>query len=392
MVSQYSEQDLISQVHGYQYQVYHNGMFKGELPSVSLDVGKLEEQARKCLGDHSASYIMGGAGELNTQKANRDAFSEWQLIPRPMINTSSRKLEIKLFDQIYPSPLIQAPIGVQSIFNPDGEKGLAEVCSALQIPFVLSTAASATIEEVASASGENSPRWFQLYWPNDDDITLSILQRAQNAKYTVLVVTVDTWSAGWRPSDLDLGYLPLLNGVGDQIGFSDPVFRAKFKKMHNIEVEDDIPLASHDWVKIILSGIPQPWSRLSFLKKNWPGPVLVKGIQHPEDAKLAVQAACDGIIVSNHGGRQLDGAVGSLEMLPEIVKAVGDQTCVLFDSGIRTGPDILKAFCLGAKGVLIGRPAMYGYAVAGKDGAKEVLMGLLADLDRTMNDPVPAPR
>ncbi|KAK6525276.1 hypothetical protein TWF694_005422 [Orbilia ellipsospora] len=300
-----------------------------------------------------------------------------------MADTSKRKLETTLFGQKYATPLIQAPIGVQSIFNPNGEKGIAKICSELGIPFTLSTAASSTIEEVASA-GRDGPRWFQLYWPTDDDITISLLRRARENKYNVLVVTLDTWSAGWRPLDLDSGYLPLVNGVGNQIGFSDPVFRAKFKEAHGIEVEDNTALASREWLKIILSGSVQPWERISFLKKNWPGPVVVKGIQHVEDAKMAVKFGCDGIIVSNHGGRQLDGAVGSLRMLQPIVEAVGKQTDVLFDSGARTGSDILKAFCLGAKGVLIGRPTMYGYAVAGEEGAREVFMGLLADLDQSM--------
>ncbi|KAF3191678.1 hypothetical protein TWF225_000906 [Orbilia oligospora] len=351
--------ELMSKVRSHQYNIYHNGMFRNQLPRVSTDVSRLEEQAKKHLGLHSANYIFGGAGELATQDANRAAFKRWQLIPRPMVDTSKRSLEITLFGQKYASPLIQAPIGVQSIFHPDREMGLAEACSELGVPFVLSTAASSTIEEVASANGDG-PRWFQLYWPNDDEITISILHRAQESKYTVLVVTLDTWSAGWRPLDLDLGYLPLLNGVGDQIGFSDPVFHSKFRKMHGIEIEDDIPLASREWLKIILSGFSQSWDRISFLKKHWPGPIVVKGIQHPEDAKLAVKAGCD-------------------------VDAVGKETCVLFDSGARTGADILKAFCLGAKGVLIGRPTIYGYAVAGKQGAQEVLMGLLADLDRSMS-------
>ncbi|KAK6505460.1 hypothetical protein TWF481_007361 [Arthrobotrys musiformis] len=376
--------ELLSKVRAYQYDIYHNGMFRNKLLRVSTDASRLEEQAKKHLGVHSGNYLFGGAGELATQDANRAAFKRWQLIPRPMVDTSKRSLGVTLFGQKYASPLIQAPIGVQSIFHQDGEKGLAEACSELGVPFVLSTAASSTIEEVASASGDG-PRWFQLYWPNDDEITLSILRRAQESKYSVLVVTLDTWSAGWRPLDLDLGYLPLLNGVGDQIGFSDPVFRSKFRKMHNIEVEDNIQLASREWLRIVLSGSPQSWERISFLKKHWPGPVVVKGIQHPDDAKLAVKAGCDGVIVSNHGGRQLDGAVGSLQMLPAIVDAVGKETSVLFDSGTRTGADILKAFCLGAKAVLIGRPTIYGYAVAGKQGAQEVLMGLLADLDRSMS-------
>ena len=212
----------------------------------------------------------------------------------------------------------------------------------------------------------------------------------------MLVVTLDTWTLAWRPADLDNAYVPFASGIGDQTGFSDPVFRRKFKEMHNKEIEDDVFLASMAWEKAVFSGASHTWDQIELLKKHWDGPIVLKGIQHVEDAKMAVEAGVQGIVVSNHGGRQLDGAIGSLEVLPEIVDAVGDKITVLFDSGIRTGVDVIKALCLGAKGVLIGRyvsddlfsiyshadsncrPFVYGLGIAGKSGARDVIKGILA--------------
>lgn len=276
-----------------------------------------------------------------------------------------------------------APVGVQTIFHSDKETGLAEVCSEIGVPYILSTASSASIEEVAEANGPG-PRWYQLYWPQDEEITESLLKRAKDNGYTTLVVTLDTWALAWRPADLDGAYIPFIEGVGDRTGFTDPVFRRKFKAKTGKEVEDDIAGASREWIGEVFSGAAHTWDQIAHLKKNWDGPIVLKGIQHPEDAKLAVEAGVQGIIVSNHGGRQLDGAVGSLEMLPEIVEAVGDKITVLFDSGIRTGVDIIKALSLGAKAVLVGRPAIYGLAIGGKAGAKAALQGILSDLDQSM--------
>ncbi|PQE03443.1 putative L-lactate dehydrogenase protein [Rutstroemia sp. NJR-2017a BBW] len=276
-----------------------------------------------------------------------------------------------------------APIGVQSIFHEDKELGLSEVCAEIGVPYILSTASSSSIEEVAESNGDGH-RWYQLYWPQDDDITVSLLKRARANGYKVLVVTLDTWLLAWRPADLDGGYVPFMKGVGDRTGFTDPVFREKFQKKFNATPEEKLFEASQEWVGDVFSGAAHTWEQISLLKANWDGPIVLKGIQHPDDARLAVDAGVDGIIVSNHGGRQLDGAIGSLEMLPEIVEAVGDKLTVLFDSGIRTGVDVIKALCLGAKAVLIGRPAIYGLAVGGKEGARQVLQGILADVDQSM--------
>ncbi|KAM3065913.1 hypothetical protein ACMFMG_009862 [Clarireedia jacksonii] len=297
--------------------------------------------------------------------------------------TTQRDLRINLFGQEYDSPILMAPVGVQTIFHEDKETGLSKVCAEIGVPYILSTASSSSIEEVAEATGDGH-RWYQLYWPQDDDITISLLKRAKANGYKVLVVTLDTWALAWRPADLDEGYVPFMKGVGNRTGFTDPVFREKFQKKYNATPEEKVFEASREWVGDVFSGASHTWEQISLLKANWDGPIVLKGIQHPDDARLAVDAGVDGIIVSNHDGRQLDGAVGSLEMLPEIVEAVGDKLTVLFDSGIRTGVDVIKALCLGAKAVLVGRPAIYGLAVGGKEGAKQVLQGILADVDQSM--------
>lgn len=272
--------------------------------------------------------------------------------------TTHRDLRVELFGHKLESPILIAPVGVQTIFHIDKELGVAEVATEIGVPYIFSTAASSSIEEVASASGDGV-RWFQLYWPQDDEITVSLLRRAKASGYTVLLVTLDTWTLSWRPADLDNAYVPFASGIGDQTGFSDPVFRRKFKEKHDKEVENDIFLASREWEKAVFSGASHTWEDLELLKREWEGPIVLKGIQHVEDARMAVERGAAGVVVSNHGGRQLDGAVGSLEVLPEIVEAVGDQITVLFDSGIRTGVDIIKALSLGAKGVLVGRWVLF---------------------------------
>ena len=307
-----------------------------------------------------------------------------QIIPRMLRPTSVRDLRVTLFGKTYDTPLLIAPVGVQAIFHSDKETGMASIAAEVGVPYIMSTASSSTIEEVATASGPGD-RWFQLYWPQDDEITISILKRAQKSGFKVLVVTLDTWALSWRPWDLDHAYVPFFKGIGNSVGFSDPVFRRKYKEDHGgKEIEEDITSASEAWIQAAWSGAAHSWEQLEVLKNNWEGPIVLKGIQHPDDAVRAVECGMDGIVVSNHGGRQMDGAVGSLDMLPEIVEAVGDKCTVLFDSGVRTGADIIKALCLGARGVLIGRPWVYGFGVAGKEGAKQVMKGLLADLDQSM--------
>lgn len=282
------------------------------------------------------------------------------------------------------TPVVMAPIGVQSWYHPDKEVGTATACANLRVPFTLSTAASTNIEELVEKVPEG-PKWFQLYWPLDEEITASILTRAKTNGYKVLVVTLDTWTLAWRPYDLDPASVPFIVGEGDDVGFNDPVFRRKFAERTDGETPEESKVqAGMYWCSEVFPGVSRSWEDLKILKKYWDGPIVLKGVLSVEDAKLAVEHGMDGVIVSTHGGRQLDGAVGSLDVLPDIADAVGDKITVLIDSGIRTGADVLKAIALGAKGVFLGRPVVYGLGIDGTAGAEAVIAGILADFDLTM--------
>ncbi|MEV5297296.1 lactate 2-monooxygenase [Amycolatopsis methanolica] len=362
---------------GYQNEIYLHGL-GGTKPPFTTDPVRLGESAREVMTPEAYGYVAGGAGSGATMDANRAAFDRWKLVPRMLTDATARTTSATVLGSKLPAPVLLAPVGVQSIVHPDAEPATARAAAALGLPMILSTAASHTIEEVAEASGDG-PRWFQLYWPSDSDVTASILTRAKKAGYTTLVVTLDTWTLAWRPRDLDSAYLPFLKGEGLATPLSDPAFRALLEKAP----EDDMPSAILRWVSLF-TGTDHSWNQLPFLREHWDGPIVLKGIQHPDDARRAVDAGMDGIVVSNHGGRQVDGAIGSLEALPPIVSAVGDRIEVLFDSGVRTGADVLKALALGAKAVLVGRPWVYGLGHAGEDGVRHVLRSLLADLDLTL--------
>lgn len=293
-----------------------------------------------------------------------------------------------------------APVGVQKAYHPAGEVGTASACASLGVPFIYSTASSTALEEVAAAAdkvfasesesdaeggGKEAPRWFQLYRPRDNRITRSLLDRAKKAGCEVLVVTLDTFTLSWRPEDLDRGFLPFLKGTGCQLGFGDPVFRRMWKEESGEEVEDNVMGAARAWIGEVFSGDGHGWEDLKELREMWgPGPIVLKGICCVADAVRARECGMDGVVVSNHGGRQLDGAVASLDVLPEVVDAVGKEMTVLFDSGVRTGADVMKALALGARAVLVGRPVIYGLGIKGEEGARHVLAGLLADLDQSM--------
>ncbi|MGW6445519.1 lactate 2-monooxygenase [Lentzea sp. NPDC055074] len=361
----------------YQNEIYLQGL-GGAVPPFTTDPNALEQSARDRLGPGPFWYVAGGAGSGATVRANREAFDRVRIVPRMLTDATERHLGVTVLGTELPAPVMLAPVGVQSILHPDGELATARAAADLGLPMVLSTASSHTIEEVAEASGDG-PRWYQLYWPNDPDVCASLLDRARKAGYTALVVTLDTWTLAWRPHDLDQAYLPFLRAVGTAIPFSDPVFRAGLEKAP----EEDLPMAILKWVQLF-TGTDKSWDQLSFLREHWDGPIVLKGIQHADDARKAVEYGMDGVVVSNHGGRQVDGAVGSLDALPSIVEAVGEQVDVLFDSGIRTGADIVKALALGAKAVMVGRPFAYGLAHGGQIGVRHVLRGLLADFDLTL--------
>ncbi|MDT4917201.1 MAG: lactate 2-monooxygenase [Pseudonocardiales bacterium] len=358
----------------YSGEIYLYGM-GGKRPDFTTDLSVLEAYARDRMDPEPYWYAAGAAGSGATYRANLEAFDRWRIVPRMLAGAAGRNPQVSVLGTTIPAPVLTAPVGVQSIMHPDGELAVARATAELGIPMVLSTASSHTLEAVAEANGDGV-RWFQLYWPNDDDVCVSFLSRARAAGYSALVVTLDTWMLGWRPHDLDNAYLPFLTGKGLANYFTDPAFCAPLEK----SPEDDLPAALGRWLPMF-TGQDHTWDHLAFIREHWDGPILLKGIQHAEDARQAVDFGVEGIVVSNHGGRQVDGAIASLDALPAIVEAVGDRTEVLFDSGVRTGSDVVKAVALGAKAVLVGRPWVYGLALGGYDGVRHVLRSLLADVD-----------
>ncbi|MDT7584649.1 MAG: lactate 2-monooxygenase [Pseudonocardiales bacterium] len=361
----------------YQSEIYLAGL-SGTTPALPTDLTRLEALAEQKLDSGPFWYVAGGAGTGATMRANRAAMDTWRIVPRMLREATQRRLATTVLGTELPAPVLLAPAGVQSIVHPDGELAVARAAAELGVPIVLSTASSYTIEEVAEASG-TGPRWYQLYWPTEDEVTISLLERARAAGYTTLVVTLDTWTLGYRPHDLDQSYLPFIRGVGTAIPFSDPAFRAKLAAAP----EDDLMAAVGRWLPMF-TGTALRWDRLPLLREHWDGPIVLKGVQHPEDARRAIEAGMDGIVVSNHGGRQVDGAVAALDTLPGIVAAVDGRAAVLFDSGVRTGADVFKALALGADAVLLARPYVYGLALAGQDGVRHVLRSLLTELDVTL--------
>jgi isopentenyl diphosphate isomerase/L-lactate dehydrogenase-like FMN-dependent dehydrogenase len=361
----------------YQNEIYLQGL-GGQVPMFTTDGTALEDAARGVLEPGPFGYVAGGAGSGATARANREAFDRWRIVPRMLTDATTRDLSTTVLGTDMPAPVLLAPVGVQSIVHPEGELATARAAAELGVPMILSTASSHTIEDVAK-SNVDGPRWFQLYWPNDNDVAISILSRAKAAGFTTLVLTLDTWTLAWRTADLDKSYLPFIRGIGTAIPFSDPAFLAGLEK----SPEEDPQSAILRWIPTF-TGTDKRWDQLPFLREHWDGPIVLKGIQHVDDARQAANAGMDGIVVSNHGGRQVDGAVASLDVLPEIAAAVGDRMTVLFDSGIRTGADIVKALALGAQAVLVGRPYVYGLGLGGYDGVRHVLRSLLADLDLTL--------
>ncbi|KAI1400162.1 FMN-dependent dehydrogenase [Hypoxylon fuscum] len=371
----------------YQHTIYMNGT-RGVLPPLTTNPNGWEAAAKSVMQPRDFDYAKGGAGAGETIRKNREAFHKWSIVPRMVRGNTERSLKVTILGQEWPSPIAIAPVGVNKIFHPDGESGVARAAGSLGIPYVLSTFASEAPETVAEAQDSRSNglptvRWLQLYWPQsvDQDVTRSILRRAKEAGYTALVITIDIFSMSWRPLDLDNAYLPLYKGASTALGFTDPIFRRKFLERVGHEVDDDVLKGALEWENTIFPDMAHSWHELEWLRGEWDGKILVKGIQHAADAELAAQAGVDGIIVSNHGGRQYDGAQGSLEALEKVALAVGDRVEVLFDSGIRTGADITKALALGAKAVFVGRPVVYGLGAKGEEGALHVLRCLLADLE-----------
>jgi len=361
----------------YYREIYARGL-GGETPTVPIDWAELEAAAEAAMEPRAAGYIYAGAGTGATMRANREAFERLRIVPRMLRDVSHRDLSVELLGRRLPAPLLLAPIGVQGIVHADGELATARAAADLGLPLVVSSAATRTVEEIAEAGGDG-PRWYQLYWPNDDELAASLVRRAEEAGYEAIVITVDTFIPGWKPRDLQQAWLPFLEGVGNANYLQDPVFRAALEKTP----EEDLGAAIGHYLSVYVNP-SLGWDDLERMREWTSLPILLKGILHPDDAVEAARRGVDGIIVSNHGGRQVDGAIASIEALPAIVDAAAGELAILLDSGVRGGADVFKALALGADAVLVGRPYVWGLALEGADGVTTVLRMLLAELDLTL--------
>ncbi|MCW2988973.1 MAG: alpha-hydroxy-acid oxidizing protein [Solirubrobacterales bacterium] len=362
----------------YYREIYIRGL-GGETPSIPVSVAELERQAVAAMEPRAANYVGAGAGGEDTMGANAKAFRRHRIVPRMLRDVAVRDLETTVLGTAMPAPLMLAPIGVQTVVHHDGELASARAAAAVGTPMIVSSASHFSLEEIAAAAGDGAPRWFQLYWASDRGLVESFVGRAERAGYGAIVVTVDTFIPGWKPRDLQQAWLPFLNGMGLGNYFQDPVFREGLEK----PPEEDVGAATGHFLGV-QANPSLTWDDLAWLRERTSLPILIKGIQHPDDAREAAGRGVDGIVVSNHGGRQVDGAIASLDALPAIAEAVGDQLAVLFDSGVRSGSDVLKALALGADAVCLGRPYVWGLALEGQAGVETVLKMILAELDLTM--------
>lgn len=394
-----------------QREIYLNG-FSGNKPAIKIDVQHLEAAAEQHMSPEAFAYIVGGAGLESTIRSNRDAFEKYKIIPRMLRDVGERDIRIELFGQKLASPFLLSPIGVLEMVHREADVAVGRAASRLGIPYIFSNQASRPMEEVAAAMG-NAHRWFQLYWSKSNELVSSFVKRAERCGCTAIVVTLDTTMLGWRTRDLDMAYLPFLEGKGIAQYTSDPVFQKLMdafepgeKPKQAITWQTIMGLVSmvnnypgSGFLKKLRSGKPvkavqqfiniysnpsTTWEDLKFLREHTKLPIVLKGILHRDDARKALDFGVDGILVSNHGGRQVDGSVATLDALPAIVEAVNGKVPVLLDSGVRGGADVFKALALGAKAVCIGRPYVYGLTLAGEEGVYEVLRNFMADFELTM--------
>jgi lactate 2-monooxygenase len=393
-----------------QTSIYLGGV-SGERPAVPVGGADLEEKARRSMPAEAYAYIAAGAGDEDTVRENRRAFERWRIVPRMLRDVSERDTSIELFGRRLPHPFLVAPIGVLEMVHADADLAVARAAAAEGVPMVFSNQASVSMEECAGAMG-SAPRWFQLYWSRSNELVESLVGRAETCGCEAIVVTLDTTILGWRTRDLELAYLPFLRGKGIAQYTSDPVFQrlldedddgATPEPRKNLKALGTLIQLTRAYPDRFLRGLSSgraraavqrfigiysrpslSWSDLPFLRERTKLPILLKGILHPDDARLALEHGMDGIVVSNHGGRQVDGAIATLEALPGIVDSVADRIPILLDSGVRGGADAFKALALGASAVLLGRPYVWGLTVAGEAGVREVIRNFGAEFDLTM--------
>jgi len=385
---------------------------RGIRPRVPVDAERLEQAAQRVMSRDAFAYTAGGAGSESTLRANRAAFDRWRIVPRVLRDVSARDASIELFGRRLPSPIFLSPIGVLELMHRDADLAVARAAASIGVPMVFSNQASVPMEGCAAAMGD-APRWFQLYWSKDDELVESLVHRAERCGCGAIVVTLDTALLGWRARDLELGHLPFLLGKGIAQYTSDPVF---MRKLHD-PLDGPVPVRGRVTLHALRSAVTMArripggalrnlksgdalaavrrfiatysrtsltWDDLPFLRARTRLPIVLKGVLHPDDARRAIDAGMDGVMVSNHGGRQVDGSLASMDALPAIVDAVAERVPVLMDSGVRGGADVLRALALGARAVGIGRPWAYGLALAGEEGVREVLGNIVAELELTM--------
>ena len=394
-----------------QFEVYVGGV-RGAYPRVPVSFDRLQQKARAAMSPQGYAYIAGGAGREETMRANRSAFERWRIVPRMLRDVSTRRTAVEILGTPFASPFALCPIGVLEMAHRDADVAVARAAAAEGVPFVFSNQASRPMEETAKVMGD-APRWFQLYWSTSNDLVASLVSRAERCGCSAIVLTLDTTMLGWRVRDLDLAYLPFLRGKGIAQYTSDPVF---LDALQDTLRQASPPtgrvtlaalgslwelLGSHPGSRVanLRSGLARAavrrfvetysrpslsWEDLAFLRERTRLPILLKGILHPTDAAAAIEHGMDGLVVSNHGGRQVDGAIATMDALPAVVDAVADRLPILLDSGVRSGADVFRALALGASAVGLGRPYVWGLAAGGEAGVREVIRNLRADFDLTL--------
>jgi len=396
-----------------QNEVYRAGVF-GHHPRVPVAARNLQQQAKQALNARAYAYVAGGAGDEVTQRANRAAFDKWAVVPRVLRDASRRDTSVELFGRRIPAPLLLGPVGALELVHDEADLAVARAASSLGVPMVFSNQASVSMEECAAVMGD-APRWFQLYWSTSDELVQSLIGRAEAAGCDAVVVTLDTTMLGWRPRDLDLGHLPFALGKGIAQYTSDPVFRrlveqkvaaggpkepqprptpAAVRALISMakawpgsfreNLRSPLPRAAVETFLGIYSRPSISWSDLAWLRSTTRLPILLKGVLHPDDARRALDEGVDGVVVSTHGGRQVDRSISALEALPDVVAAIDERAPVLLDSGIRSGADVFTAVALGARAVLLGRPFAWGLALAGEEGVRQVISDVLGEFDLTL--------
>lgn len=393
--------------------IYRDGVL-GRNPKIPADYATLEEAARKRISPAAWAYVAGGAGAGSTIAANREGFDRWKIVPRVLRDVSSRDLSVELFGRTIPAPVLFAPVGAAELVHPEADVAIAGAAADLGLPYIFSNQGSAPMEASAAAMGA-APHWFQLYWSKDEALVDSLLQRAERSGADAIVVTLDTTMLGWRPMDLNLGSLPFAQGKGIAQYTSDPRFlqivRERIANPTGAKADVEVTLGairslismSARYPGQLLKNLrsPEPraavetfldiysrpslsWADIATLRQRTSLPILLKGILHPDDARQAVDAGVDGILVSTHGGRQVDGSIGAMDALDAIAPVVAGQATVILDSGVRGGADVFKALALGADAVTVGRPHLYGLALDGRAGAREAVANIVAEFDLTL--------